>query len=77
MAAAQVVRNRGWELISGLGHSLEVKQTVCGLDAAGTGGNVSLAGTGHRCKTQEVILGNYRPFRAVRMSISSFFNNAV
>lgn len=45
VAAAQVIRNRGLELVSGLGHSLEVKQTVCGLDAAGTNGNVSLAGT--------------------------------
>ena len=53
VAAAQVVRNRGLELISGLGHSLEVKQTVCGLDAAGTGGNVSLAGTGRSRKLKK------------------------
>ncbi|WP_333215532.1 MULTISPECIES: transposase [unclassified Microcoleus] len=53
VAAAQVVRNRGLELISGLGHSLEVKQTVCGLDAAGTGGKVSLAGTGRSRKLKK------------------------
>jgi putative transposase len=53
IAAAQVVRNRGLELISGLGHSLEVKQTVCGLDAAGTGGNASLAGTGRSRKLKK------------------------
>lgn len=47
---------------AGSGHDLEVKQIVCGLDAAGTNGNVSLARTGHRCKTQEVIFGNPRTF---------------
>ncbi|MDV2991799.1 MAG: IS200/IS605 family transposase ISSoc12 [Chroococcidiopsis sp. SAG 2025] len=53
VAAAQVIRNRGLELVSGLGHSLEVKQTVCGLDAAGASGNVSLAGTGRSRKLKK------------------------
>ncbi len=50
VAAAQVIRNRG---VSGLGHSLEVKETVCGLDAAGINGNVSLAGTGRSRKLKK------------------------
>lgn len=53
VAAAQVIRNRGLEIVSGLGHSLEVKEIVCGLDAAGTGGNVSLAGTGRSRKSKK------------------------
>jgi putative transposase len=67
VAAAQVIRNRGLELVSGSGHDLEmrdfgktsltqnslVKQTVCGLDAAGAGGNVSLAGTGRSRKLKK------------------------
>ena len=44
-AAAQVIRNRGLELVSGLGHSLELKEIACGGDAAGTNGNVGLAGS--------------------------------
>lgn len=53
VASAQVIRNRGLELVSELGHSLEVKQTVCGLDAAGTSGNVSLASTGRSRKLKK------------------------
>jgi putative transposase len=53
VAAAQVVRNRGLELVSGLGHNLEVKEIVCRPDAAGTGGNVSLAGTGRSRKLKK------------------------
>lgn len=55
VAAAQVIRNRGLEFISasGSGHDLEVKQTVCGLDAAGTDGNASLAGTGRSRKLKK------------------------
>jgi putative transposase len=47
VAAAQVIRNRGLELISasGLGHSLEVKEIAYGGDAAGINANVSLAGS--------------------------------
>lgn len=45
VAAAQVIRNRGLELVSGLGHSLELKEIACGGDAAGTNGNVGLAGS--------------------------------
>lgn len=53
VAAAQVIRNRGLELVSGLGHSLEVKEIVCRPDAAGKGGNVSLAGTGRSRKLKK------------------------
>lgn len=53
IAAAQVIRNRGLELVSGLGHSLEVKEIVCGLDAVGINGNVSLAGTGRSRKPKK------------------------
>lgn len=45
IAAAQVVKNRGLELVSESGHDLEVKEIACGGDAAGTGGNVRLAGS--------------------------------
>jgi putative transposase len=55
IAAAQVIKNRGLELVSELGHSLEVKEIVCGLDvdAARKGGNVSLAGTGRSRKLKK------------------------
>ncbi len=53
VAAAQVIRNRGLELVSGSGHDLEVKEIVCRPDAAGTGGNVSLAGTGRSRKLKK------------------------
>ena len=53
VAAACVIRNRG---VSGLGHSLEVKEIACGLDAAGTSGNVSLAGTGRSRKSNKRLL---------------------
>lgn len=55
VAAAQVIRNRGLELISGsgLGHSLEVKQIVCGLDAAGASGHTGLASTGRSRKLKK------------------------
>lgn len=43
VAAAQVIRNRGLELVSGSGHDLEVKEIAYGGDAAGTDSNVSLA----------------------------------
>ena len=65
VAAAQVIRNRG---VSGLGHSLEVKETVCGLDATGTNGNASLVGTGRSRKLKKCFLGIPVPFRAGRMS---------
>jgi putative transposase len=45
IAAAQVIRNRGLELVSELGHSLEVKEIACGGDAARINGNVSLVGS--------------------------------
>jgi putative transposase len=45
IAAAQVIRNRGLELVSELGHSLEVKEIACGGDATGISGNVSLVGS--------------------------------
>jgi putative transposase len=45
IAGAQVIRNRGLELVSGLGHSLEVKEIACGGDATGINGNVSLVGS--------------------------------
>ena len=44
VAASQVIRNRGLELVSGsgLGHSLEVKEIACGGDAAGASGHTGL-----------------------------------
>lgn len=45
IASAQVIRNRGIELVSESGHDLEVKEIACGGDAAGTSGNVSLVGS--------------------------------
>lgn len=55
VAAAQVVRNRGLELVegSGLGHNLEVKEIVCRPDAAGASGNASLVGTGRSRKLKK------------------------
>lgn len=55
VAAAQVIRSRGLESlsVSGLGHSLEVKEIVCGLDAVWSIGNVSLAGTGRSRKPKK------------------------
>ncbi len=53
VAAAQVVRNRGLELVSGSGHDLEVKQIVCRPDAAGTNSNIGLAGTGRSRKLKK------------------------
>ncbi|MDZ8023909.1 MAG: transposase [Nostoc sp. DedQUE11] len=52
VAAAQVVKNRGLELVSSsaAGLVVEVKQNVCRPDAAGTSSNVSLAGTGRNRK---------------------------
>lgn len=51
VAAAQVIRNRG---IAALGQRVE--ENACGLDAAGTGGNVSLAGTGISRKSNKRLL---------------------
>ncbi|MDZ8257365.1 zinc ribbon domain-containing protein [Nostoc sp. ChiQUE01b] len=54
VAAAQVIRNRGLEIISGSGsgHDLKIKQIVCGLDAALTS-VTSLAGTGRSRKLKK------------------------
>ena len=55
VAAAQVIRNRGLEIVSdsGLGHNLEVKEIVCRPDAAGASGNANLAGTGRSRKLKK------------------------
>jgi putative transposase len=53
VASAQVIKNRGLELVSGSGHDLEIKQIVCGLDAAGASGTAGLAGTGRSRKLKK------------------------
>jgi putative transposase len=53
VAAAQVIRDRG---VSGLGHSLEVKEIACGGDAAGASCNVSLVGSRRDRKSNKRLL---------------------
>jgi putative transposase len=58
VAAAQVIRNRGLELVSGsgLGHSLEVKEIAYGGDAVGTSGHIGLAGSRRDRKSNKRLL---------------------
>ncbi len=58
VAAAQVIRKRGLELVSssGLGHNLEVKEIACGGDAAGASGHTGLVGSQRDRKSNKRLL---------------------